>query len=504
MPTTRAVAATMLLLLAACSTVEEDLTRAYLVPPTQWLVEPAHFGLRADEFELPAEGGTLHGWFVHGKEAQGRTVVLFHDRLTNVSMVHPWYSFLVEGGFHVCVYDWRGYGRSRGAPSLHSVFDDVPVVLEWLRRRDDVDARKIAYYGIALGSVVALRAAARQQPCAALVLENVPSARAAVREILDARGAKDVAADDALAVEQNLPRGCEPSLNSAQLTAPSLWIAGAEEPPAALAATLAAYGPMGGDKQLWLLPQTGNAPHSLLTHDGAYQQAVLRFLRSALAGAPERVAAQWRPIDDSAQGRWQLDLTAFGGTPQQQEPWALQLAAIAQDGQITWSRTQLDAPRKVLQLELPSAPVAVSATRLLDVEFRTDGSFDRLQTPLARGGAWYEARKPDFDRILRGQASVAQARAAAAAIREREQQERTPPLLDAQMAGVYAQIGLRLATAKDAEDRAAAIVWLRRAHAAAPKDPAGHYWPGRTLQAGFADAAVVAEARALLRTLVGG
>jgi fermentation-respiration switch protein FrsA (DUF1100 family) len=491
----------LVLLAAACSSMHDDVSRAFLDPAPEWLVEPAALGLDAEWFDLAVDGATLTGFFVRAPSAAGRTVLLFHGNHTNASQVHPYYTFLVAAGLNVCVFDYRGFGRSKGTPSLRGLVYDMPVLLDWLQRRGDVDAGKIAYYGVSIGSIAALHAAAHHRACRALVLENVPSPRDGIRTRIESRGQAATTLAAGFAEFASMPEDIEPSDNAAQLSMPSLWIGGTDEPKDELRATLRAWYEMRGDKQLWILPDTGPAPHSLLTFDGEYQRVVATFLRTALDGAPERVAASWRPVgaNPGGAGTWEIALQRQG--PGKAEPWAVQVCALDARATPTWSRTWLDGDAGTVRVELPGEPGAVSAMRVGDAERTPTGAFARAGTPLSRGGKWYEEHLAAFDKLRNEQVPLTDVKAIAATIRARDEIEKLPPLLEAQLADVFAITGTALAANPDAEDKAQGIVWLRRAVAAAPDHPERHYWPGHPASAGFPQQHAVEAARDLLKKL---
>ncbi len=80
---------------------------------------------------------------------------------------------LADAGFVVVRYDKRGVGRSGGrveSATLDDYATDALNVVEWLRKRPDVDRDRIALVGYAEGAATALRAAAREKHVAALCL----------------------------------------------------------------------------------------------------------------------------------------------------------------------------------------------------------------------------------------------------------------------------------------------------------------------------------------------
>ena len=491
-----------LLLFAACHTAPGPLDHHFLTPAGDWFVEPAQLGRTAEPFEFAVGGGTFTGWFLPGKDSGGRTVLLLHDGRTNASQLFPWYSFLQDAGFNVCAFDYCGFGRSKGAPTLRSAYYDAPAMVAWLEKHAGVDAAKVAWYGTDIGAAVALRTAAVRGGCAALVLEDVPSLRDRLRETTTTGEAVSSTLAVGFAEFARAPEDCEPADNAPNVKVPSLWLTGADRPREQLCATLRAYVEMGGDKQLWLLPGTGRAPHAMLTHDGEYQRAIARFLRSALDGAPERIAVDCRPSATAENGtQWyEIALDRRGGD---QEPWAVQVAAADAQGSVTVQNTWLEGAHGKVRMKLAAAPGVVAAARIDDAQRADPGVFARPGTQLSRGGAWYAANAAVFARMREGEPDQAAADAAAAAIAARDRLEPMGPVLSAELTDVFWRIGRLLTSQPSAEPRALGRVWLRRAVASAPDHPEQHWWPAPTPTWGFQHQQEVALARDLLQKLDG-
>lgn len=493
-------------LAASCGSLHDDLSRSMLAPNAEWLVEPTDLGLDAEAFDLPVGNATLNGYLIRSPKAEGRTVVVFHGNGVNVSMLHPWYTFVHDAGCNVCIFDPRGFGRSTGEPSLRGLLLDTRHLLDWLVQQRGVDANKLAYYGISIGSIAALRTAAKDRAPAAMVLDDVPSPRDFIGQRQKERGEMISAVGTGFTEFAALPEASEPFENAAQLSMPSLWITGTDAPETAVVSTLRAYYAMGGDKQLWALPGTQLPPNDLLTHDGEYQRAVGTFLASALRGAPERIAVTWRPVeaDASGAGRYQFEITAKGGRPAPDAPWAVQIASLDKDGKATFGKLWLEGERARVTLELPAVPEVVSATRVGDAARGEAATFSRTGTQLSRAAAWHAQHVDSFVRLDDDPPDPAVARSIAKAIQEREAIEPFPAQLEAEMTVVYVGIGRALARTNDAEDKAQAIVWLQRATTSAPVKPERHWWATRRATFGFRGESAIEDARALLKKLTGG
>lgn len=84
---------------------------------------------------------------------------------------------LSDAGFLVVRYDKRGAGRSGGrteSATLEDYAGDALSIVQWLRKRPDVDQDRIAMLGYAEGAAMALVAGAREKKIAALCLLSAP------------------------------------------------------------------------------------------------------------------------------------------------------------------------------------------------------------------------------------------------------------------------------------------------------------------------------------------
>jgi alpha-beta hydrolase superfamily lysophospholipase len=85
---------------------------------------------------------------------------------------------LADAGYHVLRYDKRGIGQSGGrgeAATLQDLAEDVRSVVEFLRKRKDVDPDRIVLFGHSEGGLIALQAASRDEDLAGVILAATPS-----------------------------------------------------------------------------------------------------------------------------------------------------------------------------------------------------------------------------------------------------------------------------------------------------------------------------------------
>jgi fermentation-respiration switch protein FrsA (DUF1100 family) len=491
------------LLVAACTSVHDDLSRQLLQPPDIALVAPADLGLQAEPFELEVgSDATLSGWWIPNAAAQGRTVVLLHEETVNGSAVHPYYTFLHGAGFHVLVVDPRGYGKSRGTPSLRAWLYDLDAVFDWLDERPEVDRDKIALFGTSLGSVGAMWAVRTHPHCRAAVFEHLPSPRAMLREAMAGDGSAFSEYSIGV-VEFGLPENLEPLDNAPECRATALFVTGELENGRDRRALLAAYDAYAGDKQLWVLPGTGRAPHALLTHDGDYQRRITDFLAATFAGTRDGLVATATKVRDASDGEawYEIAIAPAGTAPGTSA--AVEACAVLPDGSPRFcAPTLLAAAGGNVRIKLPAAPTWTSATRRHAFDIAADDGQTATLVPaathLTRSGAAIAPLWPRIEELRHGTAAPETCRTLAADLLAAAAPEPFHAALETELADVFALLGLAFA---DSGRTAEARGWLERALAAVPAEPRRHFWPGPVPTYGFPQAPAVDRARARLAAL---
>lgn len=112
------------------------------------------------------EGVRLHGWFMPAfgiKRGERAPAILHvHGNAGHVGVHDSFSDFLTLEGFHVLIFDYRGYGRSddRGPLRRGALLRDTQAALAYLLSREDVDPDRVGVLGVSLGGGFALHAAA--------------------------------------------------------------------------------------------------------------------------------------------------------------------------------------------------------------------------------------------------------------------------------------------------------------------------------------------------------
>lgn len=113
----------------------------------------------------------LHGWYVPNPDAR-RLVVYCHGNGEHVAdQANLVFRLQSQLGATVFIFDYRGYGRSRGKPHERGCVADGLAAQRWLAEREGVSTDDIVVMGRSIGGAVGVAIAA-EQGARALVLEN--------------------------------------------------------------------------------------------------------------------------------------------------------------------------------------------------------------------------------------------------------------------------------------------------------------------------------------------
>jgi len=148
---------------------------------------PADLGWKFEDIWLTdADGTKINGWYVPASTkpaadpSVAQSIILyFHGNAGNVSDRLDKLAILRSLGLDAFIIDYRGYGRSEGAPNEPGTYQDARAAYEWLTQQRHIDPRRIILYGESLGSAIAVDLATTH-PVAGVILEEPFASVAAV------------------------------------------------------------------------------------------------------------------------------------------------------------------------------------------------------------------------------------------------------------------------------------------------------------------------------------
>lgn len=108
------------------------------------------------------DGTKLHGWYFGQKNAT-YTILMSHGNTGNIAGRPNLISALLKTGANLFIYDYRGYGRSEGTPTVSGVIDDGCAAFDYLVNEKKIAASEIVLYGESLGVAITCQISSRRK-----------------------------------------------------------------------------------------------------------------------------------------------------------------------------------------------------------------------------------------------------------------------------------------------------------------------------------------------------
>lgn len=102
---------------------------------------------------------TLHGWWLPAQSPKG-SVLFVHGNAGNISAHVPGVYWLPQSHYSVFIFDYRGYGKSEGEPSLPNALQDINHAIDFLLREKIKTGEKMIVMGHSIGAALTISAIA--------------------------------------------------------------------------------------------------------------------------------------------------------------------------------------------------------------------------------------------------------------------------------------------------------------------------------------------------------
>lgn len=122
------------------------------------------------------DGGSVESWFLPPTgSTPAPLLVVAHG---NAERIDSWIDYArrqQQRGYAVLLPEYRGYGLSDGSPTQKNLVDDTIGFIDRVHAREDVDADRMGYLGMSIGTAVLAQVALERAPGGIVML--VPPAR---------------------------------------------------------------------------------------------------------------------------------------------------------------------------------------------------------------------------------------------------------------------------------------------------------------------------------------
>lgn len=157
--------------------------RSLYFPMEEIEITPEAIGLAYEDIYLVTEDDVrLNAWLVLAKDSM-YTLLFCHGNGGNISHRVEKIAILNKLGLDVFIFDYRGYGRSKGRPSEKGLYRDAEAAYDHLVSQKGVSPERIILYGESLGGAVALDLAGKRNARAVITESTLSSTMDTARTI---------------------------------------------------------------------------------------------------------------------------------------------------------------------------------------------------------------------------------------------------------------------------------------------------------------------------------
>lgn len=145
--------------------------KSLYVPMSEIELTPSAVGLSYEDMYIDVDKKIrLNAWIVPAKDSNF-TILFCHGNAGNISHRIEKVLILNRLGLDVFIFDYRGYGKSKGRPSEKGLYKDAESAYDFLVSKLKLSPERIIFYGESLGGAVAVDLATKRK-VRALIIES--------------------------------------------------------------------------------------------------------------------------------------------------------------------------------------------------------------------------------------------------------------------------------------------------------------------------------------------
>jgi uncharacterized protein len=155
-------------------------------PTKETYYSPKRIGFLKRDIQMKtSDGNTITGWSIYPKSNFNNTVVLqLHGNGENQSSHFLSLVWMVNYGYELVTYDYRGYGNSTGKPERSLIHQDTLEFISLIHKDCVQKNKKLILYGQSMGGAIALRVIPDLKDKSRLVLVIVEGSFISYRKVV--------------------------------------------------------------------------------------------------------------------------------------------------------------------------------------------------------------------------------------------------------------------------------------------------------------------------------
>lgn len=228
--------------------------------------DPEMRGFRKEDIWLEDR---LHGWYIHPITPNETPAVIIHlhGNAENMTSHITGSLFLLEMGYPILAFDYSGYGRSKGSPSLAGIQEDARVVFRHVLDHPETFGKRIFGFGQSMGAYTLAR-----------ILPDFPQLKGAILEA-GLYSFHDLFCESYPFMECTIPSDGFSALDTLPLSdVPKLFIHGTADAVVPFSHSIRMHEVAGEPKEILILDGVGHIDAFLSIHAFTYREKIKEFI----------------------------------------------------------------------------------------------------------------------------------------------------------------------------------------------------------------------------------
>ncbi|MBC7662108.1 MAG: alpha/beta hydrolase [Chitinophagaceae bacterium] len=111
----------------------EACSHLFYFPDANSYRDPRTYPFPVETLSIPRDhDGPIHAWLMNDDPASKGLVVHFHGNAQNLTAHADFSAWLAQSGYTVLIFDYSGYGKTKGRPTQKQLIDDSADVFRWV------------------------------------------------------------------------------------------------------------------------------------------------------------------------------------------------------------------------------------------------------------------------------------------------------------------------------------------------------------------------------------